>query len=84
MVSSIPVLNRRAGSARMSRRIFNSVWLASVNNNRTRPISANFSKAPASMLPVAEPMAGNTTMPASVNRIGAVMTVFSSLPETRL
>ena len=84
-VSSMPMLNRRAGSALACLKTLMSVLLASVNRSSTRPSSATVSSTPIpssatwSSVPTAY-----TRMPAVVNRRGAVTTLFSSRAETRL
>ena len=85
IVSNMPVLSNRAGRLRMLRKTFRSVRLASVKSSITSPTSARWSAAfavnPARRIPC---KAGNISIPAAVNTIGAVTIVCSSRLDARL
>ena len=85
IVSNIPALSNRAGRFLMLRKTFRSVRLASVKSSITRPTSAMWSAAlavnPALKIPC---KAGNMSIPATVNTMGAVTIVRSIRRDNRL
>ena len=79
------MLSSRVGRALILRKTFRSVRLASVKSSITRPTSAIWSAAfavnPALKIPC---KAGNMSIPAIVNTMGAVRIVCSTRRDSRL